>query len=47
MDEENIEIQLIEEARELMQLSALKKPPGHKGLATDLHLWKRAGEDFF
>ncbi len=45
MDDEDIEIQLFEEARELMQFSGLKKLPGHKGLSNDLHLWKKAGGD--
>jgi hypothetical protein len=45
MDDEDIENQLFVEARDLMQLSRLKKLPGHKGLSTDLHLWKRAGRD--
>jgi hypothetical protein len=47
MDDEDtsIENQLFEEARELMQLSGLKKIPSHKGLSIDLHLWKRAGGD--
>ncbi len=45
MDDEDIENQLFEEARQLMQLSWLKKLPCHKGLSTDLHLWKRAGGD--
>ncbi len=45
MDEEDIENQLFEEAHELMQLSRLRKLPGHKGLSTDLHLWTRAGGD--
>jgi len=45
MDDEDIENQLFEEARELMQLSRLKKLPGHKGLSNDLYLWKRAGDD--
>ncbi len=40
--EEDIERELFEEARELMHLSRLKKLPGHKGLDTDLHLWKKA-----
>ncbi len=42
MDDGDIENQLFEEARQLMQLSWLKKLPGHKGLSTDLHLWKRS-----
>jgi hypothetical protein len=42
MDEEDIEIQLLAEAGELMPISRLKNF-GHKGLKTDLHLWKRAG----
>ncbi len=45
MDDEDIENQLFEEARELMQLSGRKKHPGHNGLSTDLHLWKKAGGD--
>jgi hypothetical protein len=45
MNDEDIENQLFEEARQLMQLSRLKKLPGHKGLSNDLHLWKRAGSD--
>jgi hypothetical protein len=40
--EENIERELFEEARESIHLSGLKKLPGHKGLDTDLHLWKKA-----
>jgi hypothetical protein len=40
--EEDIERELFVEARELMQLSGLKKLPGHKRLDTDLHLWKKA-----
>jgi hypothetical protein len=40
--EEDIERELFEEARELMHLSRLKNLPGHKGLDTDLHLWKKA-----
>jgi hypothetical protein len=40
--EEDIERELFEEARELMHLSGLKKLPGHKGLETDLYLWKKA-----
>ena len=40
--EEDIEHELFEVARELMHLSGLKKLPGHKGLDTDLHLWKKA-----
>jgi hypothetical protein len=45
MNEEDIENQLLVEACELMHLSRLNKLPGHKGLTTDLHLWKRAGID--
>ncbi len=45
MDDEDIENQLFEEARKLMQLSRLKKLPCQKGLSTDLHLWKKAGGD--
>jgi hypothetical protein len=41
LPEEDIERELFEEACELMHLSGLKKP-GHKGLDTDLHLWKKA-----
>jgi hypothetical protein len=42
LPEDDIEHELFEEARELMHLSGLKKLPGHKGLDTDLHLWKKA-----
>jgi hypothetical protein len=45
MDEEGIENELLVEAHELMQISRLKKLSGHKGLETELHLWKRAGGD--
>jgi hypothetical protein len=45
MDDEDVENQLFEEARELMQISRLKKFQAIKGLLTDLHLWKRAGGD--
>ena len=41
LPEEDIE-ELFEEARELMHLSGLKKLPSHKGLDTDLYLWKKA-----
>jgi hypothetical protein len=40
--EEDIERELFEEALQLMHLSGLKKLSGHKGLDTDLHLWKKA-----
>ena len=40
--EDDIERELFEEARESMHLSGLKKLPCHKGLDTDLHLWKKA-----
>ncbi len=39
---DDIERELFEEARESMHLSGLKKLPGHKGLGTHLHLWKKA-----
>ncbi len=42
LPEEDIERGLFEEARELMHLSGLKKLPGHEGLDTDLHMWKKA-----
>jgi hypothetical protein len=40
--EEDIEHELLEEARESMNFSGLKKLPGQKGLDTDLHLLKKA-----
>ncbi len=45
MDDEDIENEPLVKARELMQLFGLKKLPWHKGLSTNLHLWKKAGED--
>jgi hypothetical protein len=42
LPEKDIQHELFEEAREFMHLSGLKKLPGHKGLDTDLHLWKKA-----
>jgi hypothetical protein len=42
LPKEDIKRELFEEARELMHLSGLKKLPCHKGLDTDLHLWKKA-----
>ncbi len=46
MPEEDIELAMFEEAGKLMSLSGLKKLPGHKGLDTDLALWKRSGKPY-
>jgi hypothetical protein len=41
--EEDIEREFFDLARHLMHLSGLKKLPCHKGLDTNLLLWKKAG----
>jgi hypothetical protein len=45
MDEEDIENELLVEASELMQLCVLEQLAWHRGLSTDLHLWKKACKD--
>ena len=40
LEEEDIEREMFELAREFMHASKLRKTPGHKSLATDFALWK-------
>ena len=41
MEDEDIERELFELARDWMWASKLKKTPGHKSLATDFAMWKQ------